>query len=303
MTEPAQREYKYPECHTVIRTKFSSDGGKKRITNPMYRNVGSYNHAQSIGEVLRAAQTFWRGELWQDMQLMSRVLYRNKNQHKGGVYFRRLGELRRVLRVLDGQRVDELMDQLCQSFFAQGVVRAARRVNVWQQLPCAPFVRAVCERISQLVALVIKAQRVAWNTYVQFAGQTAQTLFMPLALVVQGVAARVFVVLRGWHRDVCTIYDVLVRWLPYLPQCVDGTGTNNLVPVESLRVSLPFESEGVVERLVKDAANLSVSQDVIGKRQCNESDVNMDSCKRFRPADYDNDEDLGGKPTFKLVCM
>ncbi|KAJ2414160.1 hypothetical protein GGF47_005763, partial [Coemansia sp. RSA 2524] len=136
-----------------------------------------------------------------------------------------------------------------------------------------------------------------------FAGQTAQTLFMPLALVVQGVAARVFVVLRGWHRDVCTIYDVLVRWLPYLPQCVDGTGTNNLVPVKSLWVSLPFESEGVVERLVKDAANLSVSQDVIGKRQCNESDVNMDSCKRFRPADYDNDEDLGGKPTFKLVCM
>ncbi|KAJ2828365.1 hypothetical protein IWW50_001420 [Coemansia erecta] len=324
-TEAAERLYEFAECHLVVRTKFALDdtkSNKSRIANPVYKNVSGYNHAQSISDVQRLSATFQRGEVWQDLHLLSRVFYRNWNQHKSTVYYRRLYELRRILRILDQQEIGALCERITSHFYAAGTSKNARRVHGWQQLPCAVYVRSVCVRLLGLVRLVQKVQRVAWNVYVQFTAQVAQTLFMPLAMVVQGISARAYVVMDGWNKDLCSLYEVLAQWLMFLPVCVDAMdgntyGANNgrdavdgLPPAESLFVREPFETSDnsllLLERLTEDANNLSLQRMVDKRGVDGVVDMDVDAAietkqkmrrknkKKKNKLQYMDDEDIGG---------
>ncbi|KAJ2079406.1 hypothetical protein H4R24_003798 [Coemansia sp. RSA 988] len=267
-TDVTSRICHLPTCHPVSKTKFMSEnevsGTKKKpqIANPMFRNVVSYNHTHALGELVRISATFSRPEIYQDRQLLGRIFYRNWNQHKNSVYFRRLYELRRTLRILlDNARVQELFEQLIAAFYDLATVRSARKVTMWKSLPCQHFATAIAGRFAFAARLASKLQAVCWNTYVQFAAQTAQTLFMPLALIVQGLTARLFVIADVWHQDLTVIYKLLLEWLPYLPTCPDGlTGKTQviaaqLVDVDFLKIPLPFETPAVRENIAKAAVN------------------------------------------------
>ncbi|KAJ2802020.1 hypothetical protein H4R20_003439, partial [Coemansia guatemalensis] len=88
------------------------------MSNPVFANVVSYNHTQALGELMRTSSVFSRPEIYQDRQLLGRIFYRNWNQHKNSVYFRRLYELRRALRILlDNARVQDLFEELIAAFY------------------------------------------------------------------------------------------------------------------------------------------------------------------------------------------
>ncbi|KAJ2716599.1 hypothetical protein H4R19_000552 [Coemansia spiralis] len=220
------RSFAPPTCHAVPRAKFGVDGGgtgkRKPAANPVYRNVSGGSHAQSLGELGRlAAGLGKRNELWQDQTLLQRIFYRNWNQHRGSLYYRRLYELRRVLRILAQTAVRELLEQLLAAFYDPETRRKDRKVAAWTTLPCVLFTAKVAGRVAMVAKLASKVQQASMAVYVQFAAQTAQTLFMPLALVVQGLAARVFLVAGQWHQDLVAVYVLLAQWLPHLPACPD----------------------------------------------------------------------------------
>ncbi|KAJ2898213.1 hypothetical protein IWW38_001457 [Coemansia aciculifera] len=229
-----------PECHSVPRSKFalpatttattteSVKSKRAQIENPVYRNVSKWNHTQSLSELMRLSATFLRPEVAHDRALLGRIFYRNWNQHRTAVYFRRLGELRRGLRVLEQCRLRELIEQLGAAFYDAGTPKSGRKISAWHSLPCQHFVTAAAVRISHLVRLAVKLQEICWNAYMHFAAQTAQTLFMPLALVVQGITARLHVVFGVWHQDLVALYVMLLQWLPSLPACPDSL--NGLTP-------------------------------------------------------------------------
>ncbi|KAJ2746070.1 hypothetical protein GGI19_006450 [Coemansia pectinata] len=232
-----------PECHSVPRSKFAlatataddertaastSKAKRQQIENPVYRNVSKWNHTQSLSEFMKLGATFLRPEVGHDRALLGRVFYRNWNQHRTAVYFRRLYELRRGLRVLEQAGLRELIEQIAASFYEAGASKSSRKISMWQALPCQHFVTAAAVRISHLAQLAVKLQEICWNTFMHFAAQTAQTLFMPLALVVQGISARLFIVFGLWQQDLIAMYVLLLQWLPSLPACPDSL--NGLTP-------------------------------------------------------------------------
>ncbi|KAJ2160104.1 hypothetical protein GGF46_002517 [Coemansia sp. RSA 552] len=245
------RDYQLPGCHWIPQTKFALDSSGRRVANPVYSNVGGWAHDKSISQLQRLQSVFQRGEVWRDFQLLSRVFYRNWNQHRHSVYYRRLYELRRALRILDRVNVRGLLDQLIRGCFSQPVKDMARRAPKWEALPCALFSRAFALRIAGIARLVAKTRAICWNVYMQFTAQVAQTLFMPLAMVVQGISARLFVVLELWHQDLVAIYTQFVEWLPYLPACPESLagkvaeGGQELVDPAELTMPMPFDTPAV----------------------------------------------------------
>ncbi|KAJ1865072.1 hypothetical protein LPJ78_002963 [Coemansia sp. RSA 989] len=287
----ADRQFTFPECHSIARAKFQLDNDPKQIPNPVYKNVRNFNHAQSLSELMRSTEVFSRPEVWQDWQLLGRIFYRNWNQHRNSVYYRRLYELRRVMRILDQLYIREMFENVVSAFFAKNMPKSARKPKAWGTLPCRYYMAAVAGRVAQIARLVKKIHNVCWNVYVQFTAQTAQSLFMPLSMVVQGLAARLYLVMDVWFKDLCSIYGLLWGWLPSLPACPDslsGKRIDNLAPPESLHFPDPLQTPGILERLTKDASRLSLQQ------MATKHNINGQEPRPSKLAKLDiDDEDIG----------
>ncbi|KAJ2025083.1 hypothetical protein IWW57_003504 [Coemansia sp. S610] len=274
----AGRSCVLPECHSVPRSKFAlatdddmASKKSKRLENPVYRNVSQWNHAQSLSELTRLSATFLRPEVPHDRALLGRVFYRNWNQHRTSVYYRRLCELRRGLRIIELARVRELIEQLGASFFEPGVAKGARKAGAWQALPCVHFAAALAARVSWVARLAVKVRGICWSAFMHFGAQTAQTLFMPLALAVQGIAARLFVVFGLWQADLLALYELLVTWMPALPACPDSLGgltagvAKQLVAVDVLaaecaKMSAAFMGDGAIERVAEASGSATAAE-------------------------------------------
>ncbi|KAJ2742979.1 hypothetical protein GGI20_004085 [Coemansia sp. BCRC 34301] len=229
-----------PECHLVPRAKFalSTDPvDKKRIENPVYRNVSKWNHTQSLSELTRLSATFQRAEVSHDRSLLNRLYYRNHNQHRSAIHFRHLSALRRGLCILDQSGLQSLILQLATSFFPANAGKGSRKPALWQSLPCSHFVTAAAVRISRLLGLVDKLRDICETAYKSFAAQTAQSLFVPLALTVQAICARLHLVFGLWRDDLIAIYALLLQWLPCLPACPSSLG--NLTPAIAAKLVHP----------------------------------------------------------------
>lgn len=89
-------------------------------------------------------------------------------------------------------------------------------------MPCQYYVTALVCRFREIQKLVTKLGQICQQVYEDFKMQVAQTLFMPLAMTVMGVAARLRLVFGVWERDMDDVCELLVKWLPYLPACPDS---------------------------------------------------------------------------------
>ncbi|KAJ2379154.1 hypothetical protein GGI05_006635, partial [Coemansia sp. RSA 2603] len=220
---PAARRFTLPECHAVSRTKFSlsSDNpGKSVRSNPVYANIREHAHlhAPSIQHLQTLSSQPYASLVHHDKQLLWRLYHRNRNQHRSGVHFRKLQALRRVLRAWDAARPHALVRGLlaaCSGKPGSG----SGGGGTWVALPCAVHVRALAARLAEVVRLARVARDTCRRVFDCFTALVRQTLFMPLALVVNGVAARLHVVFGVWGDELLDLYRVLCRWLPGLPAC------------------------------------------------------------------------------------
>ncbi|KAJ2558881.1 hypothetical protein EV175_000585 [Coemansia sp. RSA 1933] len=241
------RVFALPECHSVPRSKFETSKGT--IANPVFKNVGGWDHAQSLSEFTRLASTFARQEVPHDRRLLGRIFYRNWNQHRNATYFRRLYELRRALRILEQVNLRDLFENIVQAFYVPGTAKSARKVSSWAALPCQHCMTAFAGRIAHVARLASKIQAISCAVYVHFTAQVAQTLFMPLSLVVQALSSRLHVMLGIWHHDLTALYELLLKWLPSLPACPDSLSENRtkelaamLPHADSLALQQPLDN-------------------------------------------------------------
>ncbi|KAJ2846482.1 hypothetical protein J3B02_004397 [Coemansia erecta] len=300
MLSYARRKHTLPDCHPVPRTKFSLDEDRllaknstKIRENPVYLNVKHHQHTQSLVSLRRLCHVFMEPEISHDKQLIFRIFYRNKNQHRGSLYFRRIHELRRALRILDSIKLQEMLSTLLLSFGRQ------ENNTAWTALPCRHFVVQIACRLVDINRLVEKLAEICAKVFAYMQTQVRQTLFMPFSLVIQGLVARMFLVFRVWHKALKDLYALLVNWIPALPACVDNIGKKEeekeeedlkhsaLVPVDHLLFD-PLKWLVVGEKKVAVAENI---------RTCVLESTQMD-------IDKSDCEDLGcavsGKPDRKI---
>ncbi|KAJ1954285.1 hypothetical protein EC988_002517 [Linderina pennispora] len=310
MSAFSARTYALPECHSVPRSKYepaqSLKGSKKshparQVANPVFKNVLGFDHGSSLNTFVRLTATILRAELWNDRMLFERIFYRNWNQHKNSVYFRRVYELRRALRILDRVNIKSLVDTTMAAFFDAGTTKGQRKTSMWTALPCQHYMTALSGRVANVALLVAKIREICQNVYVQFAKQTAATLFMPLAMVMQGLVARMHMVLGVWHQDLCALYRELLIWLPCLPACPDSLsgrteplakklpGLESLVVKEKTTAKVQADMDKSAKEPVKSAASVKLSEDL--------GDLVVSKTKKGKKRsimDLYDDDDLGG---------
>ncbi|KAJ1962822.1 hypothetical protein GGI12_002420 [Dipsacomyces acuminosporus] len=324
--EFSDRSYTLPERHSVPKTKFMPESdtkstgskrkGQKRIENPIFKNVKDWSHTKSLTLLARNTEVFFRPEVWHDRQLLARIFYRNRNQHKNSVYFRKLYELRRALKILERVQLREMVEKAMEAFYDAGTARHARKPTAWQALPCQHFMTALAGRLANVAKLIAKLVAICRDVYTQFTAQMSQTLFMPLAMVIQGISARLHMVFDIWHKDLVATYTDLLEWLPNLPACPDSlSGKTNLLaaklphPNELARHTLSIAESQLVTEMNKAARSSAPEPDtaisdkrgqpILGKRHSSDIDTQEkhkgNKRAKKRVLDLYADDDLGGE--------
>ncbi|KAJ3998192.1 hypothetical protein F5050DRAFT_1567687 [Lentinula boryana] len=99
--------------------------------------------------------------LAEETQILDRLYYKNKNQHRASLFIRRLNELRRYSRRTEEFQICNFVNDLRQSFFGpRGLPRFIRQKQMkgaWSHYPDEQYVSKVKEQSSCFLSLLRKA--------------------------------------------------------------------------------------------------------------------------------------------------
>ena len=65
----------------------------------------------------------------EELRILERLYYKGKNQHRAALFWKRVSELRRYARRLDGMALPDIVDHLRHSFFGGGAPQRYRRIS------------------------------------------------------------------------------------------------------------------------------------------------------------------------------
>eukprot|EP00873_Tetraselmis_striata_P005519 jgi/Tetstr1/425783/TSEL_001566.t1 len=155
-------------------------------------------------------------QLWLEVALLEKLMYKNKSQHRGAAHFKRMQEVIRNLRLLRELCIPQLVRDIGEQAVSGQRVLAG-------QVPRAPSRQAVgfllcrlhagCQLVEATMAAVHSATR-------QMFAQIAMSYFMPLALSTSAAMARVNELAGALMGDNATTYNLLVDLLPRLPSAM-----------------------------------------------------------------------------------
>ncbi|CAG8576623.1 10730_t:CDS:2 [Acaulospora colombiana] len=79
--------------------------------------VQHQEHEENFSQLSSFALYFQRDELWEEMHLLERLFYKNKNQHKRAIYFRKIEEVRRIVNRLKEMKIGSLLSEFVELFY------------------------------------------------------------------------------------------------------------------------------------------------------------------------------------------
>ncbi|KAL4855851.1 hypothetical protein ACK3TF_003618 [Chlorella vulgaris] len=197
-----------------------------------------------------------RPDLWQEYQLLDKLLYKNANQHHGSQHFHALQEVRRLLKLLKSMHLEQRASSFHAAFQAAkqrgslplGSVLMAQggdRRQVPSYSAAAALLgtlRAACHLVEQLAPAVHRAS-------LQLLAQLAHSFFMPLCLTSLAVIARIQVLTGQTVLDAVRAYNLVAEVAVLLPDspsttAAAGTGTD-AAPASrvSSQAGLPAEQQ------------------------------------------------------------
>ncbi|EFN52999.1 hypothetical protein CHLNCDRAFT_137446 [Chlorella variabilis] len=165
-----------------------------------------------------------RTDLWQELQLLGKLLYKNSHQHRGAQHFQRLQEIRRLLSLLKGMQLERRAAAFHAAFQAArqrgklptGSVLMAygadqRRVpSHGAATSLLRALRAACQLVEQLAPAVHRAS-------LHLLAQLAHSFFMPLCLTSLACVARIQVLTGQLLLDAVMAYNALAEAAALLP--------------------------------------------------------------------------------------
>ncbi|KAJ7097968.1 hypothetical protein B0H15DRAFT_823628 [Mycena belliarum] len=126
-----------------------------------------------------------------ELQILHRLYYKGKNQHRPALFWRRVAEMRRY-----GDRVEELsllslVDSLRYSFFGQDLQQTSKLLKgSWTHYPDSAYVSFIMERVSASRTLVKKMRERLAQAYQSFTLAMQTGAFIQLILTLAGIASR-----------------------------------------------------------------------------------------------------------------
>ncbi|KAJ7172521.1 hypothetical protein C8R46DRAFT_894304 [Mycena filopes] len=126
-----------------------------------------------------------------ELQILQRLYYKGKNEHRSALFWRRVAEMRRY-----GDRVGELalsslVDSLRYSFFGEDSQQTSKLLKgSWTHYPDPAFVSFVLERIKASITLVRKMDERLAHAYQTLSLAMQTGAFIQLLLTLTAIASR-----------------------------------------------------------------------------------------------------------------
>ncbi|KAF8845004.1 hypothetical protein BDN67DRAFT_962484 [Paxillus ammoniavirescens] len=161
------------------------------------RNSLSSSHHKGIDGLLKDLKTCSRrlraamSSFTDELRILDRLYYKNKNQHRTALFFRRVPEIRRY-----GQRLVELdlsgrVDLLRASFVGLTSTTDQKALSkTWSHVPEQPYVSFVMERLVSCSTLVCKMRERLQEAYHHFTLAMQSGAFIQLIVLFAAISSR-----------------------------------------------------------------------------------------------------------------
>lgn len=150
-------------------------------------------------------------QLGNEITIFERIMYKNTNQHRRALYFRRLFQVRRDLRLLKSARLTELVQNSMQclrstsneSSLSSGMIQSKKTSSAVTK------VQDLRRRLYGIARLLEQMPEPIICASLKVAGLLGQTFFMPFALTTFSALARLRVLVQQALHDFVLVFNML----------------------------------------------------------------------------------------------
>ncbi|KAG0707809.1 hypothetical protein DFH29DRAFT_1053465 [Suillus ampliporus] len=127
-----------------------------------------------------------------EMQVLERLYYRSKNQHRAALFFKRVSEIRRYGWRLLEVNMPEDVHLLRASFYGATVVQSEKLMRgPWNHVPSQLYASFVTERFKAYSALILRTSERVREAYRHFALAMQSGAFIQLIVLFAGLSSRI----------------------------------------------------------------------------------------------------------------
>ncbi|KAF8941128.1 hypothetical protein BGZ47_007488 [Haplosporangium gracile] len=136
------------QLYSSLSATFTNDRSPKTFL-PRTALRNSPNHTTNFQQLLFLRECFHKSEFWDEVAILDRMHYKNKNQHRQAGYFQRLSECRRIVARIRELNVGGLVDEFVQKFYS-GRRAFYQLMSKTQFMAFALIAIGLCSRLSLL---------------------------------------------------------------------------------------------------------------------------------------------------------
>ncbi|KAG2150627.1 uncharacterized protein EDB93DRAFT_325767 [Suillus bovinus] len=158
------------------------------LDNSLHSTVdGILKDLKAYSRRLQAALASYKDE----MQVLERLYYRSKNQHRAALFFKRISEIRRYgWRLLEANMTEDA-NLLRASFYGATVIQSEKLMRgSWNHIPSRSYVSFITERFKAYSCLILKTSERVREAYYHFSLAMQSGAFIHLIVLFAGLASR-----------------------------------------------------------------------------------------------------------------
>ncbi|KAG0199903.1 hypothetical protein BGX33_011319 [Mortierella sp. NVP41] len=200
-----------------LSTSSSNDQSPKTFL-PRTALRNSPDHSTNFQQLLFLRERFHKNEFWDEVAILDRMHYKNKNQHRQAGYFQRLCECRRIVARIKELNVAGLVDEFVQKFYSGRSLKTLSAKSQWDSIPYRSTAAFTMTRIIGGILLLRKLQSALYETYGAFYQLMSKTQFMAFALIAIGLCSRLSLLSKAWAKEYVDCYRLLEAWMKTFPK-------------------------------------------------------------------------------------
>lgn len=182
---------------------------RKSLDHSIYSSIDSFlKPLKGTSRRLQVVSTVLANET----QLLQRIFYKGKNQHRSALFWRRAAEIRRYSERLRGIDLTDFVFRLRCSFFGED---ALRNLNVlkgaWTLCPDVETLTRAQERCAEAQTLLAKFQARTMDAYNSFSISIQTGAFIQILLVLAAITARMNSIAQEYEETIGSLLQSIRR--------------------------------------------------------------------------------------------
>ncbi|KAI9284511.1 hypothetical protein BC943DRAFT_361214 [Umbelopsis sp. AD052] len=160
-------------------------------------------------------------DFWLELAIWDRIYYKNVNQHRQSHYFKKFGEVRRLMKRLKEINPSAEVAKLYTSFYNETPL--AKCKGNPSTSPTLEYTNYSLHRMISAALLIDRIQVLSIETYRAHQHLLNKKYFIPLTLVIMGLCSRTFLTCKQWGVEIDDYYDLMIDWKQKFPTDIKNT--------------------------------------------------------------------------------